>query len=247
MITLDVAPGVHRVSEANVNCYVIEDQEGITLVDAGLPRMWEGVMEILKTRRRMPHEVQALVLTHAHFDHMGFALRAQQSLGIPVIVHHQDAWLAAHPYRYATERNRLLYPFTHPRSLPLLGKMAVSGALNVKGVHGMQLMPDGVMLEIPGNPVPVHTPGHTDGHCILHLPDRRAVFTGDALVTLDPYTAQTGPQIVAGAATKNTADAMDSLRAIALTEAQHVLPGHGEAWHDGAEAAVDAARKVGAH
>jgi len=247
MIEFDVAPGVHRISQANVNCYVIEAEEGITLIDAGLPRMWDEVMEALKTRKRMPYEVQALVLTHGHFDHMGFALRAQRSLGVPVIIHHEDAWLAAHPYRYSSERNKLLYPLTHPRSFPLLGQMAALGALTVKGVHGVQLMPAGVALEIPGTPVPVHTPGHTDGHCILHLPDRRAVFTGDALVTLDPYTAQTGPQTVAGAATKDTAQAMNSLDAISLTEADYVLPGHGEVWSDGAESAVAEARKVGRH
>ncbi|EXF24983.1 Zn-dependent hydrolase [Nesterenkonia sp. AN1] len=247
MIEYGVAPGIHLVSQANVNCYVVEAEDGITLIDAGLPRMWHEVMEVLKTRQRMPYEVKALVLTHGHFDHLGFALRAQQSLGIPVIIHHEDAELATRPYRYVTERNRLLYPLGHPQSLPLLGRMVGSGALTVKGVHGVQLMTAGSVLEVPGFPVPVHTPGHTDGHCILHFPDRRAVFTGDALVTLDPYTGQTGPQIVAGAATKDTAQAISSLDAIALTEADHLLPGHGAVWSDGAEAAVTAAREVGRH
>ncbi len=40
MITLDVADGIHLVSHAHVNCYVVEADEGVTLVDAGLPGMW---------------------------------------------------------------------------------------------------------------------------------------------------------------------------------------------------------------
>ena len=69
----------------------------------------------------------------------------------------------------------------------------------------------------------------------------------DALVTLDPYTGTTGPQIVASAATADTALAMESLGPIADTGASTVLPGHGEPWTDGVDAAVGHARAVGEH
>lgn len=49
-----------------------------------------------------------------------------------------------------------------------------------------------------GRPTVIATPGHTYGHVALHLPDRDAVISGDALVTLAPYTALTGPRVVAG-------------------------------------------------
>ncbi|MEQ7736094.1 MBL fold metallo-hydrolase, partial [Escherichia coli] len=91
----------------------------------------------------------------------------------------------------------------------------------------------------------VHTPGHTDGHCILHLPDRNTVLSGDALVTLDPYTGKRGPQIVASAATKDTGQALASLEAVADTGAATVLSGHGEPWTQGAEAAVQQAKRLG--
>ena len=54
---------------------------------------------------------------------------------------------------------------------------------------------------MPGRPRPVHTPGHTHGPIALHLPDRDALITGDALVTHDPYTGRRGPVLVAAAAT----------------------------------------------
>jgi glyoxylase-like metal-dependent hydrolase (beta-lactamase superfamily II) len=247
MITRNVADGIHLITHANVNCYLVEDQDGLTLVDAGLPSMWPMLLELLADRGRRPDEIKALVLTHGHFDHVGFALRAHREWGVPVLVHSRDSHLAAHPYRYTPQRNRFLYPFTHPRSLPLLGRMAAAGALAVKGVPDTRPLGTGAALPVPGRPTVVHTPGHTDGHCILHFPDRDAVLCGDALVTLDPYTGKSGPQIVASAATKDTGQALGSLDAIAATGAATVLSGHGKPWTQGAEAAVSHAVRVGAH
>jgi glyoxylase-like metal-dependent hydrolase (beta-lactamase superfamily II) len=38
------------------------------------------------------------------------------------------------------------------------------------------------------NAADVFSPGHTYGHCALNLPERGALISGDAIVTLDPYT-----------------------------------------------------------
>ena len=51
----------------------------------------------------------------------------------------------------------------------------------------------GGTLPVPGSPTVVLSPGHTLGHCALHLPDRDVLLAGDALVTLDPYTGPHGP------------------------------------------------------
>ncbi|MFD1858946.1 MBL fold metallo-hydrolase [Aeromicrobium camelliae] len=247
MITRDVADGVHLVSYAHVNCYVIEDASGLALVDAGLPRMWPMVLELIKRLGRKPDEIRALLLTHGHFDHVGFAARLHGELGGPVWVHGDDARLAAHPYRYRPQSNRFLYPLRHPRSLPVLGQMVAAGALMVKGIPVTRAITTGSPLDVPGRPIAAHTPGHTDGHCILHLPERDTVISGDALVTLDPYTGATGPQIVASAATKDTHQAIISLDALAATDASTVLTGHGPPWTQGAAAAVERARLVGEH
>lgn len=247
MIVSDVADGIHLITHAHVNCYLVEDDEGVTLVDAGLPSMWPMVGELLEDRGRRPEEVKALLLTHGHFDHVGFARRAQQEWGVPVLVHADDERLAAHPYRYTPQRNRFLYPLTHPRSLPKLGRMGLAGALNVKGVRDTRPLSAQTAAPVPGRPEVLHTPGHTDGHCILHLPERDAVISGDALVTMDPYTGKAGPQIVASAATKDTGQALVSLEAIAATGATTVLPGHGAPWNQGAGSAAHRAREIGAH
>ena len=247
MHATEVADRVHRLSHAHVNCYLIEDRDGVTLVDAGLPGMWSLMLDTLRGIGRTPDDVRALVLTHGHFDHVGFARRARTELGVPVLVHPADGGLAAHPYSYTPQRNRFLYPFTHPRSLPVLGRMAAAGALTVKGIGDTGELTLDAPLEIPGRPVAVYAPGHTGGHCILHLPGRDTVLSGDALVTLDPYTGARGPQIVASAATADTALAMESLRAVEATDAATVLPGHGEPWTEGAGTAASHARAVGEH
>lgn len=111
--------------------------------------------------------------------------------------------------------------------------MAAAGALWVKGVSGVETLATGAPLGVPGTPVPVHTPGHTAGHCALHLTDRDTLLCGDALVTLDPYTGRRGPQIVAVAATADSAEALRSLEALATTGARTLLTGHGAPWHGG--------------
>jgi glyoxylase-like metal-dependent hydrolase (beta-lactamase superfamily II) len=92
----------------------------------------------------------------------------------------------------------------------------------------------------------VFCPGHTLGHCALHLPDRDVLLAGDAFVMLDPYTAKKGPRIVARAATADVARAVASLDALAATGARIALTGHGEPWTDGIESAVAQAREAGA-
>jgi glyoxylase-like metal-dependent hydrolase (beta-lactamase superfamily II) len=244
-LTLRVAPGVHQLEHAHVNCYLVEGEAGITLVDAAFPATWPLLKQALRALHREPTDVKALVLTHAHFDHLGFARRIQSEWGVPVWAHAAEEYLARHPYRYAHERSRLLYPIRHPRVVPVLGSMVRAGALNVRGISGLRFFEPGDTLTVPGAPRVVFSPGHTFGHSALLLADRDALLTGDALVTLDPYTGATGPRIVAGAATANSTEALASLQTLADTGARVVLPGHGLVWTEGIAAAAAAARAVG--
>ena len=82
---------------------------------------------------------------------------------------------------------------------------------------------------------------------MLYLPHRDVILTGDALVTLDPYTGNTGPQIVASAATQDTAEAMQALDMLETHQATTLLPGHGEPWKLGTATALRHARAVGEH
>lgn len=76
-------------------------------------------------------------------------------------------------------------------------------------------------------------------------PPTLLVIAGDALVTLDPYTAERAPKIVAGAATADSFRNLETLDALAETEAETRLTGHGPAWREGAAQAVARARAAG--
>lgn len=121
-----------------------------------------------------------------------------------------------------------------------------SGAPRAKRVEEHVTYGDGETLPVPGAPRVVFCPGHTDGHCAFHVPERDLVFSGDAIVTREPYTGGIGPQIVSGAATKDTKLALASLSRIEELDAQTLLPGHGEPWTNGTREAVRAARAAGA-
>jgi glyoxylase-like metal-dependent hydrolase (beta-lactamase superfamily II) len=246
-LTRSVAPGIHRIDHAFVNCYLVEDGDSVTLVDAGLPATWPFILKALDAIGRRPADVAALVLTHAHFDHVGTARRFQREIGGPVHVHPMDAFIARHPYRYMHERARGLYPLLFPRAVPVLASMTAAGALTVAGISDTLPLPGSGTLDVPGHPSVLFTPGHTRGHCALHFAERDAVITGDALVTLDPYTGGTGPQIVAGAATGDSGLALSSLGKISATGARTLLPGHGSPWRGDPAEAVAEALRVGAH
>ena len=73
MLEKDVAEGIHRVEDAYTNWYLVEDEGGLTVVDAGVPTSWDSLHEALAALGRSPRDVRALVLTHSHFYHIGFA------------------------------------------------------------------------------------------------------------------------------------------------------------------------------
>jgi glyoxylase-like metal-dependent hydrolase (beta-lactamase superfamily II) len=245
-LTRNVVPGVHRLEHAYVNCYLVEEGTGVTIVDAAFPSTWRHLMSALDAIGRTATDIEAVILTHGHFDHVGFAVRAVTELSVPVWVHPGDRRLAAHPYRYARERTPIGYPLRYPAAIPVLAGMTAAGALAVKGVEQVSELPEQGTLDVPGHPRVIFSPGHTFGHCALHLPDRGVLFSGDALVTLDPYKATHGPQIIAGAATADSTMALASLSTLADTEADAVLPGHGNPWMAGARSAVARALVAGA-
>jgi len=245
VLTRNVAPGVHRLEHAHVNCYFLVEGDAVTVVDAAFPATWKVLPRALEAIGSSPEKVRALVLTHAHFDHLGFARRIAEEWDVPVIGHQAEEYIAQHPYRYAHENSPALYPVRHPAGVPILARMTAAGAFTVRGVDSLTPLTDEAIGDLPGSPRMVFTPGHTFGHCALRLPGRGAVLSGDALVTLDPYTGKRGPQIVSGAATADSEMALESLDALAATEAQIVLPGHGEPWKDGVAAAVDEAKAAG--
>ena len=95
MLARDFIAGA-RLEHAHVNCYLIEDQGQVTIVDTGLPASWRILPDVLAAIGSSPAAVQAVVITHAHFDHLGFARAIHEDWGVPVHGHPDEAYLAAH-------------------------------------------------------------------------------------------------------------------------------------------------------
>ena len=179
----DAAPGIHRIEDAGVNWYLVEAEHGLTIVDAGVPSSWDSLQRVLGEIGREASEVRALVLTHAHFDHIGFAERARRELGVPAYLHENDVPLARKPLQYTHERARSRYLLTKPKGLPHVLGFLAARAFWPQPLQQATTFAGG-QLDVPGNPRVLFTPGHTLGHCALHFPDRDAIVAGDAIVML---------------------------------------------------------------
>jgi glyoxylase-like metal-dependent hydrolase (beta-lactamase superfamily II) len=244
MLRRDIVEGVHRVEDSFVNWYIVEDGGRLTIVDAGTPAGWGLLQDALGTLGRKLSDIEALVLTHAHYDHVGFAERLRRELGVPVWLHENDVSLSRHPQLFGTEDLPLKY-FKDRDFLKVAASFARSRAFFARPIKEVRTYAGEGPLDVPGSPHIIFTPGHTKGHCSLHFPERDLVIAGDAIVTFDPYTGKTGPRLVAKAATNDSAQATASLDRIAATGAGTVEVGHGEPWTGGAAEAARLAREAG--
>ena len=123
-----------------------------------------------------------------------------------------------------------------------MGHMARGGGGRPPTIERAETFAGGDVLDVPGRPRAIHTPGHTDGHCAFLFEGRRALFVGDALCTWNFFTGRLGPQVMPGPTNVSTTLARESLAAIERLDARLLLPGHGEPWHGTPTAAVRQAR-----
>jgi glyoxylase-like metal-dependent hydrolase (beta-lactamase superfamily II) len=240
---MSIAPGVFRLGTSMVNWYLVEEGGRLTVVDAGLPKHAEGLEEALEAIGQGLHDVDALVLTHAHNDHIGVAGFLRDS-GIDVHIHRGDAELLGNPGTSKNEASMLPY-LRHATAWRLLVHLARGGGLKPPKIDDPVTFGDGEMLDVPGRPLVIHTPGHTEGHCAFFFQSKGALFVGDLLCTWNPLTGRIGPQIMPAAFDLSTDRCLESLSRIENLQADLVLAGHGEPWTDGPAAAVARAREAG--
>jgi len=240
----EVAPGIHRLTGGASNFYLVEQSGGLTLVDAGTPGDWKLFLRSLDTLGRRLDDLDAVVLTHAHPDHVGFAERARREGPTSVWVHRDDAAVAqgaklgkgdASLARYLarTEFYRTFISLIRGKATKIIPVVQVS------------TFADYEVLDVPGKPRAVHAPGHTPGNAALYFEDRLAVISGDTLITHNPLTGRPGPQVMPSGFNHDTAQALASLSALEDLNAEIILPGHGDPWHGPVSQAAQLARAAG--
>jgi glyoxylase-like metal-dependent hydrolase (beta-lactamase superfamily II) len=235
---VQIAPSLHRLGNGSVNAYLVEDGGEVTIVDAGLPGYWGDLPAELAAMGRSLDDVRALVLTHGHSDHVGFAERFRVERSILPQIHELDAAMARGEVKPEHQQSG------KTRIGPLVGFLLFGvrkGALRAKPLAEVATFGDGATLDVPGAPRVVHVPGHSPGSAALHFAGRDALLVGDAFATLAVSSGHTGPQI--SPFTSDPAEALASLARIEAIEARWALPGHGEPWTGGVGAAVAAVRE----
>ncbi|MGH2464467.1 MAG: MBL fold metallo-hydrolase [Candidatus Limnocylindrales bacterium] len=242
---MKITTGVHRLGTGLINAYLVEESGEVTVIDAGLPAYWGDLPAELATMGRSLSDIRAVVLTHGHSDHIGFAERARVELKVPVEVTEIDAALA---------RGTIKNPGGSAGKVsigPLLRFIGYSlrkGGLRNRNPVEVVTFGDGATLDVPGSPRVILLPGHTPGSAALHVPSVGALFVGDAIATVSVASGITGPMIAPFSADR--AVALQSLKRLDGVEAAWLLPGHGQPWTGGVDGAVkkiqdDAAEQAG--
>jgi glyoxylase-like metal-dependent hydrolase (beta-lactamase superfamily II) len=233
---------VVRLGSWIVNWYLLADDEGVTVIDAAVSGYRSQLEPGLQELGRTLADVEAVVLTHAHADHVGVAEQLRTELGIPVYVHRDDVELAQTGKPSGKTDGSLLPYLRHPAVYRGLFELARNGGAKAAKIGEVSAYGDGDELPVPGRPRVIHAPGHSDGHCALVAGD--VLFAGDAICTLHPLTGRRGPQLMPGAFNRSSQQALDSLERLIGAGTRLLVPGHGEPARD-PDAALAQAKRTG--
>lgn len=174
-----VVPGVYRVPLGIVNSYILIDESGaVVIVDTGTPGKETVVLNAVRSLGRSHQDVVAIILTHAHWDHVGSATALRTHTGAPLIAHVADAALL--------EAGKTIRPYTAAPS-PIfriaVAGLASSSTATIAPFSVDQTVQEGDELPYFGGLRVIHLPGHSAGQ-IGVLSDRH----GGILVAGDVAT-----------------------------------------------------------
>ena len=237
---MQVANNVHHFDSGPFNWYIIEEQGRLTLVDAGFQGNYKVFKKGLEELGKNINDVEAIILTHGHADHIGFAEKVRKQTEAPVYVHKEDVKMACKPLQLPWFG--LLSNAWRPYTATMLGVATINGVFSLAHLSKVQTIEDRQQLDVPGRPIIFHTPGHTDGEVVVYLEKDKTLICGDTIVTRNLLTGALGlPQIVNPILTQNYKQAMRSLDLLRELGEVTMLPGHGNAWHGNINEAIDIA------
>ena len=193
------------VGPLQCNCTILGDEAAAEaiVIDPG-----DEVSRIFRRLTALGLKLKQILVTHAHIDHVGGALKLKALTGAPIFLNEND--------------------------LPLLQMMSAQAAW--LGIQTPETAPpdeslrDSLSVGLDSYPAQVlHTPGHTQGSVCLHFAPLKMVFAGDTL-----FAGGIGRTDLPGGNFEQIIDSINT-RLLPLPDDTKVVPGHGPATTIGAE------------
>jgi glyoxylase-like metal-dependent hydrolase (beta-lactamase superfamily II) len=173
-----VIEGVHVIPMGMANAFLIEGDDGLTLIDAGFPGKEAVAFGAIRALGRSPDQLRHLIFTHGHPDHIGSAAAIVRETGARTYMHPLDIPVAEsggpfRPMRGAPGllRGAMCKLFFHPDER--LEPVAIDQPLTA-----------GEILPIAGGIEVIHTPGHCAGQVAFLWCPGRMLFAGDVCMNI---------------------------------------------------------------
>ena len=212
---MKIIDNVFIVPGVVANPYLIVDTDGLTVIDAGLPRSAKKILAYVASLGKQAQDVKRIIITHADLDHFGGLAALQAATGARTYASRIEADAIA-----LGKSSREIKPagFSLRRILfALIGPFMKAAPFQVD-----EILAEGDTLPVLGGLHVVGTPGHTPGHISLFAPSAGVLFCGDSMVSSSNGLQGSRPGI-----TWDETKARESERKQAALGAQIVCSGHG--------------------
>jgi glyoxylase-like metal-dependent hydrolase (beta-lactamase superfamily II) len=213
---LFIVPGVIA------NTYILVDLDGLTIIDAGLPRSEKKIIRYLESLGKAAADVKRIIITHADLDHFGGLAALQKATGASIYASQIEADAMA---KGSSSREIRASGFSLRRILFSL----LSPFIRATRVQVDEIIAEGQSLPALGGLHVLETPGHTPGHISLFAPSAGVLFCGDSIVADEKGLHGSRPGL-----TWDETQARSSERKQAELGAQIVCSGHGPVVRDAA-------------
>jgi glyoxylase-like metal-dependent hydrolase (beta-lactamase superfamily II) len=191
---------IHRVfpvGPLQCNCSIIGDEQTreAMVIDPG-----DQIEDILKILKSENLTLKQIVVTHAHIDHVGGAMKLKAATGAPILMNQKDEAL-----------------------LKMLDVQATWIGMKPPGaVQVDEDVSEGRILQVGSlSSTVIHTPGHTEGSICLHFPEQNTLFAGDTL-----FAGSIGRTDLPGGSFEKIIRSLHN-QLLQLPDETQVVPGHG--------------------